>query len=95
VFLPEGFQRGFRLLLPVAETNNRKRKALWWGDGAKPHIQTMLRYLFPEMFGLSIAASPFYCAKTPAQAGLGRFADFGGGKGRVNPPDCGKIVNRP
>ena len=36
------------------------RKALWWGDGAKPHIQKMLRYLFLEMFGLSLTA-PFLC----------------------------------
>ena len=42
VFAPEGFQRGFRLLLPVAETNNRNRKALWWGDGAKPHVRKCL-----------------------------------------------------
>ena len=36
------------------------RKALWWGDGAKPHIQKMLRYLFLEIFGLSLTA-PFLC----------------------------------
>ena len=41
---------------PVAETNGRKRKALWWGDGAKPHIPKMLRHLFLEMFGLCLTA---------------------------------------
>ena len=42
------------MLLPVAETNKRKRKALWWGDGAKPHVPKMLRCLLLEMFGLKL-----------------------------------------
>ena len=33
-------------MLPVAETNKRKRKALWWGDGAKPHIPKCLDICF-------------------------------------------------
>ena len=33
-------------------------KALWWGDGAKPHILEMLRLLYLEMFGFSLTA-PF------------------------------------
>ena len=36
------------------------RKALWWGDGAKPHIQKMLRFLFVEMLGFSLTAA-FLC----------------------------------
>ena len=32
------------------------RKALWWGDGAKPHILEMLRLLYLEMFGFSLTA---------------------------------------
>ena len=33
-FVPEGFQRAMRQTGAV-----NARKALWWGDGAKPHIQ--------------------------------------------------------
>ena len=53
--MPEGFQRAMRQTGAV-----NARKALWWGDGAKPHIPKMLRYLFLEMFGLSLTA-PFLC----------------------------------
>ena len=41
------------------------RKALWWGDGAKPHILEMLRFLFLEMFGLSLTAPKNkFCTKS-------------------------------
>ena len=51
---PEGFQRAMRQTGAV-----NARKALWWGDGAKPHILIMLRYLFLECSGLSVTASSF------------------------------------
>ena len=54
VFEPEGFQRAMRQTGAV-----NARKALWWGDGAKPHILIMLRYLFLECSGLSVTASSF------------------------------------
>ena len=36
------------------------RKALWWGDGAKPHILEMLRLLYLEMFVFSLTAPLFF-----------------------------------
>ena len=42
------------------------RKALWWGDGAKPHIQKVLRRLFSEMFGLRSTDSVFLARKKSA-----------------------------
>ena len=53
--MPEGFQRAMRQTGAV-----NARKALWWGDGAKPHIQKMLRYLLLEMFGLSLTVPFLY-----------------------------------
>ncbi len=35
------------------------RKALWWGDGAKPHILKMLSFLILEISGLSLTAPSF------------------------------------
>ena len=51
VFAPEGFQRAMRQTGAV-----NARKALWWGDGAKPHILKCFRYLFLEMYGLNLTA---------------------------------------
>ena len=48
--------KGFARRFPKGEW-----KALWRGDGAKPHILEMLRLLYLEMFGLSLTA-PF-CEK--------------------------------
>ena len=56
--MPEGFQRAMRQTGAV-----NARKALWWGDGAKPHISQMLRYLFLEIFGLSLPTTPSFLIK--------------------------------
>ena len=40
-FVPEGFQRAMRQTGAV-----NARKALWWGDGAKPHIYKRLDICF-------------------------------------------------
>ena len=40
-FVPEGFQRAMRQTGAV-----NARKALWWGDGAKPHIHKCLDICF-------------------------------------------------
>ena len=47
------------------------RKALWWGDGAKPHILEMLRLLYLEMFGFSLTAPFFDIWKLSGIAGQG------------------------
>lgn len=53
VFVPEGFQRAMRQTGAV-----NARKALWWGDGAKPHIHKCLDSCFLKY--LVNLDSPFF-----------------------------------